>query len=661
MSKINKLDNDTINKIAAGEVIERPMSVVKELVENSIDAGSSEIVVEIKNGGKDYIRISDNGCGMNYDQIEDAFRRHYTSKISNAEDLNTIHTMGFRGEALASISQVSKVEVYTKVPEEITGVRMIFEAGEVISKEEFGCQNGCTFIIKDLFFNVPARLKFLKSAHAEASAINSIVMSLALIKKNLSFKYINNGKTIYKTPKTADMKNVLACLYDKDLVSSMIPVEYDGGNILVNGYTSDLSYYRGNRKNQLLFINDRLVKHKRAQYFIESAYATYLPINKHPACFLNITIDPSTVDVNVHPAKTEVRIFNEDRVLGSLKTAISQALSRKNLIKEVESDTLNKKSKSFNYDVKNELQSKYKNKLENIYIDKDEDVNRKTILDEISYTSNIEKENNSSNYNVAENETAVLDENSRISEVHTPIINMKSSDNRENITIEDIFDVEDVVKREVSENKFENFDGIHKIHEDIRQLRVIGILFKTYILCENTNTAEFYMIDQHAAHERINYEKYMKQYREKNIIKQEMLVPEVVSLGFDDNNLYLENKEVFENLGFRIEVFGNNEYKISSVPLVLCQSNTKMMFLDILDSLKSPEAKTYLDEEIRKLIKKSCVNAVKANDDLKDIEIKALLESLAECDKPYTCPHGRPLIVKLSKYEIEKMFERIQS
>jgi len=651
MIKINRLDNDTINKIAAGEVIERPMSVVKELVENSIDANSDEIVIEIKNGGKDYIRISDNGHGMNYNQIDDAFKRHYTSKISSAEDLHTIQTLGFRGEALASISQVSRVEVYTKTKDEITGVRMIYEGGSIISKEEYGCQNGTTFIIRDLFYNVPARLKFLKSSSAEASAINTAVTSLALVKENISFKYINNGKIIFKTPKTNDMINVLSCLYDNDLVSSMIPVSYEYGGMKVNGYTSNLSYYRGNKKNQLLFINDRLVKHVRAHYFIESAYSTYLPINKHPACFLNLTIDPSILDVNVHPAKTEVRIFDEDKVLGILKVGVSHALSKKNLVKQVNADTLTSNKR---HDTSKE---NFKEKLDNL--------NNIEIIE----VENVCEEKSSTDYSVDKNindisvDKMLFGETIHNSNIPT-IINdtVNSNEINENIRIDDIFemDTEKATTYVDSVNSSKENTVNLSIHDEIANLKPIGVLFKTYILCEDINFSEFYMIDQHAAHERVNYENYMNQYLNRHIIQQEMLIPELIELSFDDNNIYSENANVFKNLGFNIEPFGNNSYKISSIPLILCDKNVKMIFLEILDSIKSLDAKTFKDEEIRKVIKKSCVNAVKAHDDLKDIEIRALLNSLSKCEKPYTCPHGRPIIIKLSKYEIERMFERIQ-
>ncbi|HCX62090.1 MAG TPA: DNA mismatch repair endonuclease MutL, partial [Clostridiales bacterium] len=312
MAKIHLLDNETINKIAAGEVIESPKSIVKELVENSIDAGADEITVEIKNGGKSLIRITDNGKGIEKDEVEDAFKRHCTSKISTSDDLNSLYTLGFRGEALASIASVSHVELITRTAEDSYGTKITLTGGEIVSKEDIGCPVGTIMTVTDLFFNVPARKKFLKSDASESGNINEIVLSLALSKENISFKYINNGNVIFRTPKSNNFLNTISSLYEKDMYNSLLKVNYENNGIIVTGYTTNLNYYRGNRKQQIIFVNSRLIKHKRINYFIEAAYNTLLPKNKYPACFLKIEIDPSLVDVNVHPAKTEVRFQNED-------------------------------------------------------------------------------------------------------------------------------------------------------------------------------------------------------------------------------------------------------------------------------------------------------------------------------------------------------------
>lgn len=340
MAEIHLLDNETINKIAAGEVIESPKSIVKELVENSIDAGADEITVEIKNGGKSFIRVTDNGRGIEKDQVEKAFQRHCTSKIISSQDLNSLFTLGFRGEALASIAAVSKVEIITRTRESIYGIKMTIEGGFIISKEEIGCPVGTTITVTELFYNVPARKKFLKSDTSESGQINEIVVSLALSKENISFKYINNNHVAFRTPKTDNFINTISSLYEKDLYNSLLEVKYKSNILSITGYTTNLNYYRGNRKQQIIFVNGRVIKHRRMNFFIEAAYTSLLPKNKYPACFLKIELDPALVDVNVHPAKTEVRFQNEEMVLNEVKKAIYIALNSRKIMKEVKKETI---------------------------------------------------------------------------------------------------------------------------------------------------------------------------------------------------------------------------------------------------------------------------------------------------------------------------------
>jgi DNA mismatch repair protein MutL len=339
MAFIRLLDNETINKIAAGEVIESPKSIVKELAENSIDAGADEITVEIKNGGKTLIRVTDNGKGIERDQVENAFKRHCTSKIFSSDDLNSLFTLGFRGEALASIAAVSKLEIITRTNDDIYGLKMTMEGGIITSKEDVGCPVGTTITVTDLFYNVPARKKFLKSDNSESSGINETVVSLALSREYISFKYINNNNVAFRTPKTKDFINTISSLYEKDLYNSLLRVDYRSQDLIITGYTTDLNYYRGNRKHQLVFVNGRVIKHKRMSYFIEAAYSTLLPKNKYPACFIRIEIPPSLVDVNVHPAKTEIRFQKEDMVLNEVKRAIYSALHSKQIMKVVKKET----------------------------------------------------------------------------------------------------------------------------------------------------------------------------------------------------------------------------------------------------------------------------------------------------------------------------------
>ena len=613
MAIINLLDNETINKIAAGEVIENPKSIVKELVENSIDAGADEITIEIKNGGKSFIRVTDNGKGIEKDQVENAFKRHCTSKISSSDDLNSLFTLGFRGEALASIAAVSKVEVITRTNDDIYGIKMTIEGGKIISKEDIGCPVGTTITVTDLFYNVPARKKFLKSDISESSNINEIVVSLALSKENISFKYINNNNVAYRTPKTNNLLNTISSLYEKDLYNSLLKIDYKGDVLGITGYTTNLNYYRGNRKQQIVFVNGRVIKHRRMSYFIEEAYNTLLPKNKYPACFIKIEIAPALVDVNVHPAKTEVRFQNEEMVLNEIKNAVYSALHSKSIMKEVKGETLLHDSK---------------------------DINNLRIFDRSSGKSVIL--GGLENKFTEETEET---KNIRITEVE--------------VSNKDIAVMEPLKPYDKFEFKQQTFIKAENDEDKLPELYVIGIVLDTYIICENPEKTCIFMIDQHAAHERINYEKFLNQYNSREILIQE-IVPEVINLSYDDYETAMSNIEIFEYLGISVENFGNNAILINNIPTIFKDSNLKDVFYAILDNLKDI-TKSNLDFVMEKIIKEACVKSVKSGDRLHMSEVRALLNDLRMTDNPYTCPHGRPVIIKMTRYEIEKMFERIQS
>ena len=613
MAIINLLDNETINKIAAGEVIENPKSIVKELVENSIDAGADEITIEIKNGGKSFIRVTDNGKGIEKDQVENAFKRHCTSKISSSDDLNSLFTLGFRGEALASIAAVSKVEVITRTNDDIYGIKMTIEGGKIISKEDIGCPVGTTISVTDLFYNVPARKKFLKSDISESSNINEIVVSLALSKENISFKYINNNNVAYRTPKTNNLLNTISSLYEKDLYNSLLKIDYKSDIISITGYTTNLNYYRGNRKQQIVFVNGRVIKHRRMSYFIEEAYNTLLPKNKYPACFIKIEIAPALVDVNVHPAKTEVRFQNEEMVLNEIKNAVYSALHSKSIMKEVKGETLLHDSK---------------------------DINNLRIFDRSSGKSVIL--GGLENKFTEETEET---KNIRITEVE--------------VSNKDIAVMEPLKPYDKFEFKQQTFIKAENDEDKLPELFVIGIVMDTYIICENPEKTCMFMIDQHAAHERINYEKFLNQYNSREILIQE-IVPEVINLSYDDYETAISNMEIFKYLGISIENFENNAILINNIPTIFKDSNLKDVFYAILDNLKDI-TKSNLDFVMEKIIKEACVKSVKSGDRLHMSEVRALLNDLRMTDNPYTCPHGRPVIIKMTRYEIEKMFERIQS
>ena len=677
-SMIKQLDNNTINKIAAGEVIESPKSIVKELVENSIDAKADEVIIEIKNGGKKFIRITDNGVGIKKDQIEDAFKRHYTSKIDTAEDLDSLHTLGFRGEALASIAAVAKVEIISRTADDISGTKLVIEGGKTIIKEDVGCPIGTTIIVTDLFYNVPARLKFLKSDVSESTNINEIVVCLSLCAKNVSFKYINNNNTIFKTPKSTNMINALSSLYDRDMVSSLIEVNYESDYVKITGYTTNLNYYRGNRKYQLLFVNDRFVKHKRANFFIEAAYNTLLPKDKHPACFLKIDIDTNLIDVNVHPAKTEIRLKDEERFLNELKSAIYKALKQINLVKEIKSESIIKKpfqqsehKSSISFD---EIFIKPEKKVESKDNEFNEDLFSDLTLKKFDNSIKEPINNNSKlNDNIDNNdfnqEADILKEdyqNYLIEEKNEEKTIFTPSDNNftnieNNICDTHISEQLDFETSSVEVIECNDEASINHVDKTtISQLNIIGMLFNTYILCESNLTNEFYIIDQHAAHERINYEMYLNQIENRSITLQELLIPEVINLSYEDYYLAINNKDFFEKIGLPIESFGINDILINSIPLIFIEVNVRELFFTILDSIKEVKKNSSLDIEMNKIIKNACVKSVKAGDNLHAIEIKRLIEDLSNTKSPYTCPHGRPTIIKMTKYEVERMFERIQ-
>lgn len=648
MAKIHLLDNETINKIAAGEVIESPKSIVKELVENSIDAGADEIIVEIRNGGKSLIRITDNGRGIERDEVEDAFKRHCTSKIISSDDLNSLHTLGFRGEALASIAAVAHVEMITRTAASSFGTKVIIEDGGIVSKEDIGCPVGTTVTVTELFYNVPARKKFLKSDAAESGNINETVVSLALSKENISFKYINNSSVVFRTPKTDNFLNVISSLYEKDLYNSLLKVDYEGSTVKITGFTTNLNYYRGNRKQQIVFVNGRYIRHKRMGYFIDAAYNTLLPKNKYPACFLKVETDPSLVDVNVHPAKTEVRFQNEELALNEIKRAIFSALHSNNIIKEIKKETMTRGYPSDKEEGGNS--SIYERSGNHKTEHNEEDIFQGAGQEDYSNIKFTEINLNSDSKNIFEE---TIENTAKEEKGSTPRICGEDEGGTEKRAATEVEPVQ-------HEPVQQSFIEIEKDGRKLPELSVIGILMDTYIICENLEKTEMYMIDQHAAHERINYERFLNQFNSREIIRQELLMPEVINLSFEDYHTAVNSLEIFENLGFSVENFGINAILINNIPAVFRDSNIKDIFYTILDSVKNT-GKSDLNLELGKIIKNACVKSVKAGDKLHLQEVKALLNNLNKTDNPYTCPHGRPVIIKMSKYEIEKMFERIQN
>jgi len=609
MSKLIKLlDNKTINKIAAGEVVERPSSVVKELVENSIDAKATSINIEIAEGGKEYIRITDNGTGIHKDDIELAFLRHSTSKIASVEDLYRITSLGFRGEALASIAAVSQLELITKVEEDSSGKQIEIHGGQLISKKEIGCPKGTTIIVKNLFYNVPVRLKFIKSHMTESSYISDIVYKLAMGNPSISFKFIKDNKLILKTSGNDDLSLNIYSLFGRDFADSLFKMVYIGEDIKIEGFVSKPSFTRGNRSHQYIFVNGRYVRNDDITRAIEEVYKSLIPINRFPMFVIYISINTKDVDINIHPNKMEVRFKDQSIINKITEEMVKNTLSDKNLIPEI---TINKRNEKV-------------------------DTEQTHILDVIDSRDKL---------STTEEKKASIQYNKSTTESNEFVIKENSWDKKSNDAKKDF---------PVTYNNYEK-----KKIPKIPHLTILGRLFNTYILAEDKNEDAFYMIDQHAAHERIMYEKFKEQYEKEEIFIQDLLTPEILSLTLSEFQLFKENKIFFEKLGFRMEDFGQNDLLIRSVPLIFGKPNSKSLFLDILDKLQY-DVKSSYDLRLEKIIKMACTNAVKAGDNIGEIEIDRLIEDLREVEEPYTCPHGRPVIVKMTKYELEKKFKRIQ-
>ena len=625
-SKIQALSEKTINKIAAGEVVERPSSVVKELIENSIDAHSKSITIEINEGGKKLIRITDDGDGIESNDLKIAFLRHTTSKIKNVEDMNSLATLGFRGEALASIVSVSQTEIISKTKDSLSGCQISIYGGDVIDNKEIGCPIGTTIIVKNIFYNIPVRKKFLKSDTVEASYISDMVYKLALGNPNISIKYIKNNKLIIKTPGDGNTINTIYSLFGKDFTNALLKCNNSSEDIKIHGYIAKNSYARGNRKHQYCFVNGRYIKSELISEIVEMEYKSLIPINQYPVYVLYLEIPFAEVDVNVHPTKIEVRFKEPEKIRNHLSTVVKQTLSQNNLIPDVSIDAYSNKdlkNKPMNYidgKVKDKIFENEMNKKDDrilIIESKCEDiVNTEDIIED--QLNVFEKKNNVESYNIQKS-------------------NQVFSNNYDNNDIE------------------ENDNNIIKIPE----LKIIGSLFRTYILAEDIQEHVFYMIDQHASHERIMYEKYKKQFEQETILIQELLTYEIVELIHDEYQKTIINKDIFMKLGFLIEPFGSNSIIIRGIPMIFGKPDTKELFLEILDKLDSNIKSSY-QFKLPKIAKMACVSAIKAGDKNSEIEIEKLLMDLRNCDNPYTCPHGRPTIIKMSQYEIEKKFKRIQ-
>ena len=619
MAKIKILDDLTIQKIAAGEVIERPASIVKELVENSIDANSNSITIEIKNGGKSYIRITDDGDGIQKDDLSIAFKKHSTSKIEKIEDIFRIMSLGFRGEALSSIASVAKVEALTKTNSSEVGLQAFVEDGEITNMDIIGSPKGTTMIVRDLFYNLPVRKNFLKSDMSEGNQVSNVVNKLALGNPNISFKFLRDNKTILQTSQNNNLLDNIYNILGKDTVKALTPVEFEDHTIKLSGYISNTNLYRGNRNHQYLYINGRYVVNYAISKITENLYKSLIPINKFPIFILYLEINPMEIDVNIHPTKQEVKFLNDDLIYGKISNIIRESLIPsiyvpKFIIEEDKKEEKKEVPKLFELDMTNKFED--------------------FVVRDFTHTD-IKPNTQCNDYNLYL-DNCMEEESLDIKET---IVNLNENTISEN-------KVEKVIVEE------------QKIEDLLLDINPIGRIFNTYIIAESKDEEKLIFIDQHAAHERILYERYKDEFENEKINIQMLMFPKIIELTDYEMNYLMDNFDIFKDLGFDIEEFGQNSIALRAVPMIFGIPNSKELFLDILDNLDSYIKSNY-DTKVDKIMKIACTNAIKSGDNINDIEIMALVKDLKACNNPYTCPHGRPTIIEMTKKDIEKQFLRI--
>lgn len=697
MSKIALLNQETIDKIAAGEVIERPSSVVKELVENAIDAGASAITVEIKEGGTSFIRITDNGCGIEHDEVPLAFLRHSTSKIKSAEDLMCVHSLGFRGEALSSIAAIARVELITKTFDALTGTRYLIEGSKEVAMEEIGAPDGTTFLVKDLFFNTPARRKFLKTPQTEGTYISDMLEKLALSHPDISFKYINNNQTRLHTSGNGNRKDLIYHIYGRDIASSLLEVNYESELFSVSGFIGKPLINRGNRNYENYFINGRYIKSSILSKAIEEAYKSFLMQHQYPFTVLYFTFPGETLDVNVHPTKMELRFDNNKEIYRQLCDALYGVLSHRELIPDVPVDEkkaedtvkhVYKESIPEPFEKRriNEIRSNAAQRVERAYkpavptpvtvrenTDSFGQENRSSIVRESTSAQVQGKTGQATSSGVKiipVGETPVMGLNQfPKSETTQAVLEQKKktdlnggSDCQNEISTsqKNVSEGQDTKTSPVEAPEQMTLESMSPdfLTRDAKKMhRIIGQLFKTYWLIEYED--KLYIIDQHAAHEKVLYERTMARLHEKEYTSQAISPPIVLSLDAKEQEMLERYRKDIERLGYEIENFGGREYMISAVPDNLFSIDMKDLFIEMLDDFSNLTGRETPDLIMEKVASMSCKAAVKGNDALSLPEIDALIEELLTLDNPFNCPHGRPTIIAMSKYEIEKKFKRI--
>ncbi len=699
MRKIAVLDQNTIDKIAAGEVVERPASVVKELVENAVDAGATAVTVEIKEGGISFIRVTDNGNGIEKEQVPLAFLRHATSKIEKVEDLAQIASLGFRGEALSSISAVSQMEVITKTGDALTGVRYVIEGGQEKVLEEVGAPNGTTMLVRNLFYNTPARGKFLKTPMTEAGYVSAYMEQLALSHQDISFKYMVNGQTRLHTSGNSNLKDVIYGIYGRDITRELLEVHFESSGIAIDGFIGKPVVSRGNRNFENYYINGRYVKSKILMKAIEEAYKPYMMQHKYPFVCLQYTIDGNEIDVNVHPTKMEVRFQNQGAVYNATYDMITQKLAHRELIPDV---TLEKRTEKKQKEQREKLSAPepFEERYRQRAGQQPSQIREGSAYAVQPAQSPAPKQESSGSIGInpwgsrplaspdagsqhgqpgqtaqpfpAEQQTQPLQAGQPI--LPTPPEQPIPAAAQESLVQAAQPEPEASADRSVcSQASLENtvpsdsiagkaeqlelFDGRLLSKEARSRHRIIGQLFDTYWLVEYDG--KFYIIDQHAAHEKVLYERFMKEFENRQVLSQMIAPPEVISLNLQEDLLLKTHLEVFERFGFEISEFGGREYTIHAVPANVYGISIQELFVEILDSLENENARRPLDLITSRIATAACKAAVKGNNALSEKEADKLIDELLGLEDPYHCPHGRPTIVSMTKYELEKKFKRI--
>lgn len=715
MPEIKLLDSQTIDKIAAGEVVEKPASVVKELVENAMDAGAKAITVEIKGGGIDLIRITDDGCGIDASQLPKAFLRHATSKIESDADLFYLQTLGFRGEALASISAVAQVEMITKTKDSLTGTRIVIEGGVQKELEEVGAPDGTTILVRNLFYNTPARKKFLKSAMTEGTHIVELMQHMALSMPAMSFKLVVNNAVKFHTSGNGDLKEVIYRIYGRDTTKALIPVKVEQDGITIEGYLGKPELSRANRAFENYFVNRRYVRSNFISKGIEEGYKGFMMQHQFPFCVLHINVDTTALDVNVHPTKMQVRMSNQEQLVRTLVDSIHNSLSGKEMIPEaklVKEEVAEERITTPEPFEKERLKDWKESEAERIRADKGgaqvpgtENLTNKPSITSAENSVEEKKEDYIdltsvkrpfSNPEIKLNPTIGImpekkrfesdlffadeDENAKV-ETGEAGVNRESDEGDSAIDSKVLTDINsaDASKLTVLDNsnvvsnkpvspfaqeiiieKPEQMDLFEEkllTEEKRRDFKVLGQVFKTYWLIEFED--KLYVMDQHAAHEKVKFEAFMEKYREKEILSQNLAPAIVVSLSPSDSLVYEEHKDVFEGFGFEIDSFGGNELMLRAIPVDLYGADAKEMFLAILEELAQVHSAGRIEIIEDRIATMACKAAVKGNNAMSFEEVSALLDQLLTLENPYQCPHGRPTMFSMTKYEIEKKFKRI--